>query len=61
MPARHAFACVFATAMLAVTAAFLHPLLGLGPLDGQERLQTQAGPTKLSSTGHSSASAAPSR
>lgn len=54
MPARHAFACVFATALLAITAALLHPLLGLDPLHGQE---AQAGPAKLGGTGHSPASA----
>ena len=53
MTARHAFACVFATALLAITAAFLHPLLDLGPLHGME---AQAGPAKLGSPGHSAAS-----
>ncbi len=58
MPARHAFACVFATALLAITAALLHPLLGLGPLHG---LESQAGPGKFVSTGHSPASVTRSR
>ena len=56
MLARHAFACVLVTALIAVTAALLHPLLGLGlgPLhgvQGLEGLQGQASPAKMGSTG----------
>ena len=61
MPARHAFACVLATALIAVTAALLHPLLGLGPLHGLDGLQVQSGPAKMGSTGHSTASVTRSR
>ena len=42
MSARHAFAFVFATALLAILAALLHPLLGLTPLHGLEK-QTGGG------------------
>ncbi len=59
MPARHAFACVFATALFAITAALLHPVLGLGPLHGLEK--TQTGPAKLAGTGHSTASVTSNR
>ena len=61
MSARHAFACVTATALIAVTAALLHPLLGLGPLHGLEGLQGQASSAKLGNTGHSTASVIRSR
>ena len=58
MSARHAFACVSATALIAVTAALLHPLLGLGPLHG---LEAQAGTKNPASSGHSTASVTRSR
>lgn len=35
MPSRHAFAYVLATALIAITAALLHPLLDAHPQDGQ--------------------------
>ena len=47
MSARHAFAFVFATALVAILAALLHPLLGLTPLHG---LVGQAGGAKVSTT-----------
>ena len=61
MSARHAFAYVSATALIAITAALLHPLLGLGPLHGLEGLQGQSSSAKLGSTGHSTAPVTRSR
>ena len=64
MLARHAFACVLVTALIAVTAALLHPLLGLGPLqvlDGLDGPQAQSSPAKMGSPGRSTASVTRSR
>ena len=47
MSARHAFAFVFATALVAILAALLHPLLGLTPLHG---LVGHSGGAKVSTT-----------
>ena len=58
MSARHAFAFVFATALVAILAALLHPLLGLTPLHG---LVGQAGGAKVSTTEHGTAAMTRSR
>jgi|GEM_PF-7117944 len=52
MSARHAFACVFATALIAVAAALLHPLLGVGPLQGFDAQAGQAPPGGTASVTH---------